>query len=236
MLSQARYLEEPKTVIYEKALCTLNYGEFIFGYKAWSSKTGITYQRLRGLITKLLKDNMLILKTQTNHFTVYEITNYAKFNSQKTLISSRLDGDINSQVTASQQSGNSQVTTNKESNNKDKNVENDKEDISIVQFEEFWKLYPKKLGKTAALKTWNTLIKNRTNPDDLITASRNYATSRKGQEEKFTLQASTFLGPQKRFEDFIKGGTGSDGSNEVNKGDSKPWENDPYCIALSQAE
>ncbi len=112
--------------------------------------------------------------------------------------------------------------------------ENIKAVETVDRFEDFWKLYPKKLGKTAALKTWNTLIKNRTSPDDLITASKNYATARKGQEEKFTLQASTFLGPQKRFEDFIKGGTGSDGPNEVNKGN--PWDNDPYCIAHSQAE
>lgn len=82
MLSRARYITEPKTGIYGKVLCTLNYAEFIFGYKAWSENTGISYQRLRGLIGKLLKDNMIILKTQTNQFTVYEIVNYAKFNSQ----------------------------------------------------------------------------------------------------------------------------------------------------------
>lgn len=125
MLSRARYIDEPKTVIYEKSLCTLNYGEFIFGYKAWSEKTGISYQRLRGLISKLMKDNMLILKTQTNHFTVYEITNYSKFNSQKSPTPSGLEGSANSQSTAKQQSGNSQVTTNEEGTKKEKKVKKD---------------------------------------------------------------------------------------------------------------
>jgi len=96
-----------------------------------------------------------------------------------------------------------------ESPNKDTSIidpsikDNSIKDNNIYIFEEFWNLYPKKTAKTAALKTWNTLIKNRTNPDDLITASKNYALSRNGQDQQFTLQASTFLGPQKRFEDFI---------------------------------
>lgn len=130
MLSRARYSQVPKTVTYEKALCILNYGEFIFGYKAWSEDTGISYQRLRGLIKKLLKDDMLKLKTQTNHFSVYEIINYAKFNSQKSESESISIDTNNSQVTASQQSGNSQVTTNEEGI---KNVKKDKKDKKVLR-------------------------------------------------------------------------------------------------------
>lgn len=36
--------------------------------------------------------------------------------------------------------------------------------------------------------------------------------------------------------DNKQGGPNSDGPNEVNKGDSKPWETDPYCIGLTQTE
>lgn len=79
-----------------------------------------------------------------------------------------------------------------------------KENIVIDQFEEFWKLYPKKLAKTSALKCWKTLIKDHTSPDDLITASKNYASAMSGKEQQFMLQGSTFLGPQKRYEDYIK--------------------------------
>ena len=85
-----------------------------------------------------------------------------------------------------------------------------KENINqyIEQFEEFWKSYPKKLGKTAALKNWKTILKDKENeatPDDLVSSSKNYAIAMKGNEPKFILQASTFLGPQKRYEDYVNG-------------------------------
>lgn len=120
MLGRARYKQEPKTVTYEKVLCTVNYGEFIFGYKAWSESTGISYQRLRGLVSKLVSDNMIKVSKQTSRYTVYEIINYAKFNSQQSQETQWFLDVGNSQVTVSQQSANSQVTTNKESNKKDK--------------------------------------------------------------------------------------------------------------------
>jgi len=125
MLSQARYKEEPKTVMYEKALCTLNYGEFIFGYKAWSSKTGISYQRLRTLMGRLIADNMLTLQLTTYHYSVYAVVNYSKFNSQETLIPSRLEGSTNSHVTDTQQPSNNHPTTNEEGNKKVKKEKKD---------------------------------------------------------------------------------------------------------------
>ena len=134
MLSQARYKEEPKTVMYEKALCTLNYGEFIFGYKAWSSKTGISYQRLRTLMIKFLEDNMLTLKLTTNKYSVYAVVNYAKFNSQESVIPSRLETLPNSQLTDNKQSSNSQVTTNKEGIRKIKKEKKDYIKISDIDY------------------------------------------------------------------------------------------------------
>ena len=134
MLSQARYKEEPKTVMYEKALCTLNYGEFIFGYKAWSSKTGISYQRLRTLMSRLIEDNMLALQVTTYHYSVYAVVNYSKFNSQETLIPSRLETLTNSQPTDNKQSANNQATTNEEGNKKEKKVKKDYISIPDIDY------------------------------------------------------------------------------------------------------
>ena len=114
MLSNARYLKEPKTVVYEKSLCTLCYGEFIFGRKAWSRQTKVSEQRLRGLIKLLIKDKMIELKHRTNHFSIYLIVNYAKFNHQTALLQEGIQGNSNQQVTSRQPPGNHQVTTNKE--------------------------------------------------------------------------------------------------------------------------
>ena len=104
---------------------------------------------------------------------------------------------------------------------KDSTVNNTKSnkttDSSVDSFEEFWKLYPKKIAKTSALKCWKTLIKNGASIDDLITASQNYAIAMNGKDQQFILQASTFLGPQKRYEDFIKG-VGNSGTTKNNLG------------------
>lgn len=140
MLSRARYIDEPKTIVYEKSLCTLNYGQFIFGRKAWCKQTGISEQRLRGLLKKLLADNMLILKQKTNHFSIYEITNYSKFNQQQTLEPQGIEGIVNQQLTISQPSDNQQLTTNEEG------IKKDKEILIEDFFKIVWGLYPSKKG------------------------------------------------------------------------------------------
>lgn len=137
MLSRARYIDEPKMVVYEKSICTLKYGQFIFGRKKWSEVTGVSEQRLRGLIKKLITDNMLVVSSQTNHFTIYEIVNYAKFNQQDNQLEPKeqqgIEGFSNQQtdqqLTSSQPTTNQQLTTNEECIKKDKK---DKEDICIV--------------------------------------------------------------------------------------------------------
>ena len=196
MLSRARYLVEPKTVIYEKSLCTLNYGQFIFGRKAWSKLTKISEQRIRTLIEKLIEDNMITLVHRTNRFSIYQITNYAKFNHQPALVPEGFEGLRNQQPTSSQPAANQQLTTNEEGTKKDK-------ELYIDHFEEFWKLYPKKTAKSEAFKCWKKLITNKVSREVLAVAARGYAKTVKGKDQQFTLQASTFLGPKKRYEDFI---------------------------------
>jgi hypothetical protein len=82
MLGRARYIEEPKTDMYEKILYTLNYGEFIFGRPTWCKDTGISEQRLRRLVELLINDGMITKIRKTSKFTIYKIVNYAKFNQQ----------------------------------------------------------------------------------------------------------------------------------------------------------
>jgi len=69
-------------------------------------------------MAKFSEENMLTLKLTTNKFSVYAVVNYAKFNSQETLIPSRLETLSNSQPTDNKQSSNSQATTNEEGSKK----------------------------------------------------------------------------------------------------------------------
>jgi len=130
MLFCARYSEESKTDMYKGTLYTIEYGQFIFGLNSWSERLSISYQRLRGLISKLLKTNMIKKVGATSKLTIYGITNYTKFNSHNNVLGnsqqtvgitklaahSNIDNNIldNSQVTVTQQSSNSQVTTKEE--------------------------------------------------------------------------------------------------------------------------
>ncbi len=75
------------------------------------------------------------------------------------------------------------------------------------EFLEFWRHYPRKLEKKAAFRRWKTLIKRKIAPVDLIRASRNYDEyCRKSKTEpRFIKHATTFLGPDNHFEDFVHG-------------------------------
>jgi len=82
MLSNARYIEEPKTGTYEGILYTLNYGEFIFGRLSWSKRLGISEQKLRTLINKLQSEGMIKATSRLTKLTIYKVVNYEKFNRQ----------------------------------------------------------------------------------------------------------------------------------------------------------
>ena len=74
-------------------------------------------------------------------------------------------------------------------------------------FENFWSLYPKKIGKQSARKAFEAAIKNGADPESIISGASNYRDQRFASEpidaaerEKFTLNPATFLN-QRRWED-----------------------------------
>lgn len=60
------------------------------------------------------------------------------------------------------------------------------------EFERWWKLYPRKIGKGKCLKLWQTW-KKRIGVDKLLTACQNYATETEGRDESKIMHPSTFL-------------------------------------------
>ncbi|WP_099192274.1 hypothetical protein [Tepidibacter mesophilus] len=74
------------------------------------------------------------------------------------------------------------------------------------EFEEFWKIYPRRKEKKKAFKAWNTLLKDKVdkvNIKDLMKAVENYSKDCKGKEERYIKHAATFLGPNRPFEDYL---------------------------------
>lgn len=75
------------------------------------------------------------------------------------------------------------------------------------EFEEFWSHYPRRVEKRAAFKAWKTRLKEGYKPQQLILAARNYASycHIQGTEQRYIKHPSTFLGPNRPFEEFING-------------------------------
>lgn len=74
------------------------------------------------------------------------------------------------------------------------------------EFEEFWAAYPRKIGKLGAFKCWNTRLREKVSPGDLIQAARNYAEAMrlKGTELDYIKHPSTFLSGRARpYEEWI---------------------------------
>jgi hypothetical protein len=63
-----------------------------------------------------------------------------------------------------------------------------------ANFEEFYRCYPKHAAKTAALKTYRTIMaKKLATAEDLLAGATRYAAERSGQDPKFTKHPSTWL-------------------------------------------
>lgn len=73
------------------------------------------------------------------------------------------------------------------------------------EFEEFWKIYPRKVDKGQAFKTYKSRIKDGFSPEDLKQAAEAYRKQceREHTEQKFIKHAKTFLGTNLSFTEYI---------------------------------
>jgi len=94
------------------------------------------------------------------------------------------------------------------------------------EFEEFWSVYPRKIEKKRAFRCWKARIKEGIDPPVLIATAKNYAAycAKQGLEQRYIKHASTFLGPDKPFEEYINGPpeTVQQGSNLLKE--PKSWD------------
>lgn len=137
MLFLARFSTEPHTELIDGDLITINYGEFIYGRINWSKRLKVSEQRLRTLIAKLKKENMIELVLDHRKCSIYTLVNYAKFNHESNHQSDHtgqvFEGDANhqsnQQPTISQPSANHQPTTKEQSKQRNKDNKVKKEVI-----------------------------------------------------------------------------------------------------------
>lgn len=80
----------------------------------------------------------------------------------------------------------------------------DKCDTYSPEFEQFWSLYPRKVDKRKTLRNWQTRLKQGAKPPQMIAAAKHYSQACVGKEQQFVKHASTFLGPDKPYEEWIR--------------------------------
>ncbi|HWQ40565.1 MAG TPA: hypothetical protein VN456_00845 [Desulfosporosinus sp.] len=88
ILSNARYIEEPKTDTYEMIIYTLNYGEFIFSRSSWSKRLGISEQTLYGLVAT---DHDFAQLINTN---IKEVARYRKYHEKLGRVNNSFFSDL----------------------------------------------------------------------------------------------------------------------------------------------
>jgi len=123
------------TVMVGNQLVHLEPGQFIFGRKKASRETGLSEREIRTAVAFWVSVGNLTIKA-TNKFSVITIINWPIYQGS--------EGD---ERPTERPTKDQQRTTNK-------NVE---EEYIYDHFASFWKAYPRRVGKKAALKAWERL-------------------------------------------------------------------------------
>jgi len=72
-----------------------------------------------------------------------------------------------------------------------------------TEFENIWEVYPRKVNKQGTFRAF-LARKKEVDTETLVTSVRNYAEAVDGKEAKYIMHGSTFFGPDKRYEDYLK--------------------------------
>jgi len=81
------------------------------------------------------------------------------------------------------------------------------------EFAQVWAIYPRKIGRGKAHDNFIARIRAGETMERLLEATRNYASTRLGQPEIYTLHGSTFFGSSLRYQDFLDTGAGMSENN-----------------------
>ena len=180
-------------------LIDVNRGEGITSIRKLCNRWGWSNTKTKTFLKLLETDHMINVKSDSKKTTI-NIVNYNDYQM-------RDDTKNDTETTQKRQTSDTE-TTQKHTNKNVKNVKNDKNvstKYSCV-FEEFWNAYPRKIDKKRAFKIWNTRLKEKHDPENLILAAKNYARycRQNNTETRYIKHPSTFIGPSESFKEFIK--------------------------------
>lgn len=107
-----------------------------------------------------------------------------------------------SKRTKNSRSTNVQRRVNSSSSSSDEDVCVSGEKVDVPVFEDFWNIYPRKIGKKAALRSFNSAIKNH-DAKAIMNGVARFAKASKGTEKQYIPHPATWLN-QGRWDDEVE--------------------------------
>ena len=74
-----------------------------------------------------------------------------------------------------------------------------------ANFDEVWKEYPRKTGRTGAHKAYAARRRGGVSAEELLLATKNFRKAMNGREQQYIKQGSTFFGPSLCYQDYVTG-------------------------------
>lgn len=169
--------------------------------------------KTKNFLDFLQRDGMACYKSTTK-YTLITIENYGKYQGHY----ETEEHQKNIKKTSKEH----QKDTNNNSNNANNGNKNINHEYTI-EFDEFWKVYPKRVEKQKAFKCYQKLIKEGYTSLQLLKAASLYGqqVKREGTDMKYVKHCGTFLGPNKPFLDYLEGGGCHGNSDEENRKKAK---------------
>lgn len=163
----------------------------------FSKATGINRPCICRALNKLIAKNIVIKKDnrKANIYCIQKDYTKWKVLSKKITVIKKDNTLLSKKITK---------VLSKKIHTKDNKETITKERGADLFFEQFCSVFPGEIHKTRTLKNWNTLMKKKVNPQDLIRAAKNYRADCEGKNKTMFFYASNFLGRDAYYLDFLQ--------------------------------
>lgn len=96
--------------------------------------------------------------------------------------------------------------------------------MSEADFDTFWSLYPRRIGKGAAQKAWNRAVDAmKVNPELIVQGAKAYAAAKRGTDIQYVAHPSTWLNQQRWLDDHTTSSV---------EADATPYKQDEEAVGI----
>ena len=181
-------------IIFDYTPMTIKRGQYLTSVRKLSARWSWSKDRTLKYL-RLLESLGMIHRESNNQRTLITIDKYEMYQDMR-------DTDTDTERTQTER----KPTTGSPQTKNEKNEKNEK-NIYISAFDDFWKVYPRKVDKVRAYKQYQARLKDGYTEDQLLTACKNYAAEceKNRTEQKYIKHGATFLSINEPFLDYLKG-------------------------------